>query len=117
MRDLKFRVFLKNTSKYIANGVEIAEISLVRNWKQYYIVEQYTGLKDKNGKEIYEGDILCCDNMVDRGDGYYDPYIGTVSFDQSQAYYIIASAEPFDGGYGFIDIDECKIIGNIHDKT
>ena len=59
-REIKFRVWKNNTMLQVGDGV-LKEIYFdENNWNEDKdgVLMQYIGLKDKNGKEIYEGDIL-----------------------------------------------------------
>ena len=56
MREIKFRIW---DEKY--NCWETQSLELIPNCplvKQGRVIQQYTGLKDRNGKEIFEGDIV-----------------------------------------------------------
>lgn len=103
MRKIKFRAW-SNTAK-----VMHPEWKKLDDENGEYILMQYTGLKDKNGKYIYEGDILLCD----WDDVRYQPHnIGPVKWDTESACWDLG-----EGGSPWEDSkSHFKVIGNIYEN-
>jgi len=111
MREIKFRAWDKKlkvwTTPYYFNDVKdkIQIFNLFDDSKRNRIeVMQFTGLKDKNGKEIFEGDILKYPSGIIEvkwiGVGMYNICILMDNASKKQQEYLIK------------EFKECEVIGN-----
>ena len=133
MRELKFRVWDKANNRYLrrdSTGIDnlgniidfencdeddrgVHNVRVLGKNDMGFTTEQYTGLHDKNGKEIYEGDILSIPHRKDKKkDKLY-----TVVWHKTHARLNFANT---NGEFGEISIGKImrsQIVGNIHENS
>ena len=101
-REIKFRAFGKNSKEFLTDGKTIGwTLKQIQNIVDIdgWIFSQFTGLHDKNGREIYEGDILTGSHEVQwEGAGF------------------ILSGIPIYDGWTDDDFEEREVIGNIYES-
>ena len=121
-REIKFRAWDKER-KQMENTIDVNPFYISdcdrRRWKWGEVeLMQFTGLHDKNGKEIYEGDIVKCTEATE---SRVSEYVSEVFWDD--CCFLVHESKSSDCELGlFVEskfkcpLTEIEVIGNIHDN-
>lgn len=111
MREIKFRAWTEPENKMI-NWNSLLRMNLYNIFvipeQCGVILMQYTGLKDKNGKEIYEGDIIQTEELT-----------AVIEYSEIYAEYITTNTNQIqyeDEPLGDLRGEEIEVIGNIYEN-
>lgn len=104
-REIRFRAWDED-SKTMLNPIDLSSPISTYDWlgKKDVILMQYTGLNDKNGKEIFEGDFV-------QHDAWDYPF--EVFFHQEKARFVCKMKT---GLSQYIDYERLVVIGNIYEN-
>lgn len=117
-REIKFRAYDKNKNKLIFGPTDSnpqpSWILICCSGNDLPLM-QYTGLKDKNGKEIYESDILTFDNYINFEIIYQNGSFGYIADPYFKEFISLGQNHHFK--WENKRTNKLEIIGNIHQNS
>jgi hypothetical protein len=112
MRELKFRVYIREHGKFSHFRLNEFEYSDRYLYQHKIPVQQFTGLTDSKGIDIYEGDLL---QFAYKDDGV--KFVGEVQYSEKFASFIVVVEKAFETFNDLADYTKSfEVVGNIIEK-